>query len=112
MSCNVCPVAIPETVRKHKDPITGNSFIVCLVRHVHSITLNFLFRKKALFDALSNVSKLTFDLSVILVITVIAGNRINNVGSLFFPNRILRFGKNMPQSLKRLGVALCSFVSR
>ena len=40
-SCNVCPVAIPETFaqtqgsgsfrerssRKHKDPITGNSFI-------------------------------------------------------------------------------------
>ena len=86
-------------MRKHKDPITGNSFIVWLVRHVCSITLNFLFRKKALFDALLNVSKLTLDLSVILVITVIAGNRINNVGLLFFPNRILRFGKNMPQSL-------------
>ena len=46
-------------------------------------------------------TKLTFGLSDILVITVIAGNRINSVGSLFFRDRILRFGKNMPQSLKR-----------
>ena len=46
-------------------------------------------------------TKLTFGLSDILVITVIAGNRINRVGSLFFRDRILRFGKNMPQSLKR-----------
>ena len=46
-------------------------------------------------------TKLTFGLSDILVITVIARNRINSVGSLLFRNRILRFGKNMPQSLKR-----------
>ena len=34
-------------------------------------------------------------------VTVIARNRINAVGSLFFRDRILRFGENMPQSLKR-----------
>ena len=42
-----------------------------------------------------------FGLSDIFVVTVIARNRINGVGSLFFCDRILRFGKNMPQSLKR-----------
>ena len=46
-------------------------------------------------------TKLTFGLSDRLVITVIARNRINSVGSLFFRDRILRFGKNMPSSLKR-----------
>ena len=46
-------------------------------------------------------NKLTFGLSDILVITVMAMNRINSVGSLFFRNGILRFGKNMLQSLKR-----------
>ena len=35
------------------------------------------------------------------MITVIARNRINSVGSLFFSDRILRFGENMPLSLKR-----------
>ena len=46
-------------------------------------------------------TKLTFGLSDILVITVIARSKMNSVGSLFFRNRILRFGKNIPQSLKR-----------
>ena len=46
-------------------------------------------------------TKLTFGLSDVFVVTVIARNRINGVGSLFFRDRILRFGKNMPQSLKR-----------
>ena len=46
-------------------------------------------------------TKLTFDLSCKLLITVIARNRINSVGSLFFSDRILRFGENMPLSLKR-----------
>ena len=46
-------------------------------------------------------TKLTFDLSCKLVITVIARNSINSVGSLFFSDRILRFGENMPLSLKR-----------
>ena len=46
-------------------------------------------------------TKLTFGLSDILVITVIARNRIKSVGQLFICDRILRFGKNMPQSLKR-----------
>ena len=45
-------------------------------------------------------TKLTFGLSHILVIIVIARNRIYSVGSFFFCDRILRFGKNMLQSLK------------
>ena len=45
-------------------------------------------------------TKLTFGLSHVLVIIVIAQNRIYSVGSFFFCDRILRFGKNMPQSLK------------
>ena len=45
---------------------------------------------------------LTFGLSDVFVVTVIARNRINGVGSLFFRDRILRFGENMPQSLKRI----------
>ena len=71
------------------------------------IKLNFLFcKKKPLSDAFSNVCqtdglKLTFGLSDVFVVTVVARNRINGVSSLFFINRILRFGKNMPQSLKR-----------
>ena len=35
------------------------------------------------------------------MVTVIAWNRINGVGSLFFRDRVLRFGENMPESLKR-----------
>ena len=46
-------------------------------------------------------TKLTFGLSDVLVVTVIARNRINGVGSLFFRDRILRFGENMTQRLKR-----------
>ena len=45
---------------------------------------------------------LTFGLYDVFVVTVIARNRINGVGSLFFRDRILRFGEKMPQSLKRL----------
>ena len=55
--------------------------------------LNFLFRILMLFQT---CTKLTFGVSDILVITVIARNRINSVGSLFFHDRILRFDKNMP----------------
>ena len=39
--------------------------------------------------------KLTFGLSDVLTITVIARNKTDSVGSLFFRDRILRFGKNM-----------------
>ena len=64
------------------------------------IKLNFPFcKRKPLFDALSNVYQT--DLSDVFVVTVIARNRINGVGSLFFRDRILRFGKNMSQSLKK-----------
>ena len=45
-------------------------------------------------------TKLTFGLSDLFVVTVIARNRVNVVGSLFFRDTILRFGENMPQSLK------------
>ena len=51
-------------------------------------------------------AKLTFGLSDILEITVIARNRINSVGSLSFRDRILRFCEKMPQSLKRF-IAFC-----
>ena len=47
-------------------------------------------------------NKLTFGLSDIFAVTVIARNGINGVGSLFFRDRILRFGKNMPRSLERV----------
>ena len=59
------------------------------------IKLNFLFwKRKPLLDALPNVypAKPTFDLSDVFVVTVIARNRINGVGSLFFRDRILNFG--------------------
>ena len=46
-------------------------------------------------------TKLSFGLSEVFDVTIIARNRINGVGSLFFRDRILRFGENMPQSLKR-----------
>ena len=46
-------------------------------------------------------TKLMFGLSDVFVITVIARNRIYGVGSLFFHDRILRFGENMTQGLKR-----------
>ena len=46
-------------------------------------------------------TKLAFGMSYVFVVTVIARNRINDVGSLFFRDRILRFGENIPQSLKR-----------
>ena len=46
-------------------------------------------------------TKLTFGLSDVLFVTVIARNRINGVRSLFFRDRILRLAENMPKSLKR-----------
>ena len=46
-------------------------------------------------------TKPMFGQSDILVITVIAWNRINSVGPLFFCDRTLSFSKNMPYSLKR-----------
>ena len=46
-------------------------------------------------------TKLTFGPSNVLVITVIARNRIKSVGSLFFRDRVFRFDKNMPLSPKR-----------
>ena len=66
------------------------------------IKLNFPFAKENRFLMLfQTCTKLTFGLSDVFVVTVIARNRINGVGSLFFRDRILRFGENMPQSLKR-----------
>ena len=45
-------------------------------------------------------TKLTFGLSDVFVVTVIA-RKVKGVGSLFFRDKILRFGENMPQSLER-----------
>ena len=53
------------------------------------------------FMLFQTCTKLTFGLSDVFFVTLIARNTINGVGSLFFPHRILRFGKNMPQSLRR-----------
>ena len=62
--------------------------------------LNFPFEKEDRFLMLfQTCTKLTFGLSVILVITVITRDRINSVGSLFFRDRILRFSENMPRML-------------
>ena len=66
------------------------------------IKLNFPFcKRKPLFDALSNVYQTDVGLSDVFVVTLIARNRINDVGSLFSRDSILRLGKNMPQNLKR-----------
>ena len=63
------------------------------------IKLNFPFyKRKPLFDALSNVyqTDVWSVRRIQFVVTVIARNGINGVGSSFFRDRILRFGKNMP----------------
>ena len=68
------------------------------------IKLNFLFffaKEDHFLMLFQTYTKLMFGLSDTLVITVIARNRINSVGSLFFHDRVLKFSKNMPQSLKR-----------
>ena len=77
--------------------------IVWLVGHVWSDKAEFSFfaKENRFFVLFQTSTKLTFGLSDVFVVTVIARNRINGVGSLFFRDRILRFGKNMPQSLKR-----------
>ena len=60
------------------------------------IKLNFPFCKgKPLFGALLTVYQTDVGLSDVFIVTVIARNRINGVGSLFFHDRILRFGENM-----------------
>ena len=67
--------------------------IVWLVRHVCSDKAKFSFLlKKPLLTLFQTCTKLTFGLSDVFVVTVIARNRINSVGSLFFRDRILRFG--------------------
>ena len=62
----------------------------------------FFFCKKPLLMLFQTCTKLTFGLSDVFAVTVIARNGINGVGSLFFRDRILRFGKNMPRSLERV----------
>ena len=75
--------------------------IVWLVRHVCSDKAEFSFlQKKTLFDALSNVYQT--GLSDIPVITVIARNRINSVGSLFFRNKIVGFGKKYAPKFEKV----------
>ena len=67
-----------------------------------TVKLSFLFCKgKPLFDALSNVYQTDIWSVRYTRYHSIVRNRITSVGSLFFHNMILRFGKDMPQSLKR-----------
>ena len=77
--------------------------IVWLVRHVcpDKAEFSFFAKENRFLMLFQTCTKLTFGLSDVFVVTVIARNRINGVGSLFFRDRILRFGENMPQSLKR-----------
>ena len=86
--------------------------IVRFVGHVCSdeAEFSFLQKKTAFLMLFQTCNKLTFGLSDIIVITVIAMNRINSVGSLFFRNRILRFKKEyvlksekVLEQLKRCG---------
>ena len=65
------------------------------------IMLNFPFcKRKLVFDLFQTCTKLMFGPSDVFVVPVLARDRINGVGSLFFRDRILRFGENMPQILK------------
>ena len=77
--------------------------IVWLVKQVCSDKAEiFFFAKEDRFLVLfQTCTELKFGLSDTLVITVIARNRINSVGPLFFRGKIFMFGKNMPESLKR-----------
>ena len=86
--------------------------IVWFVGHVCSdeAEFSFLQKKTAFLMLFQTCNKLTFGLSDIIVITVIAMNRINSVGSLFFRNRILTFKKEyvlksekVLEQLKRCG---------
>ena len=79
--------------------------IVWFVGHVCSdeAEFSFLQKKTAFLMLFQTCNKLTFGLSDIIVITVIAMDRINSVSSLFFRNRILRFkNKYAPKSEKVL----------
>ena len=74
--------------------------IVWLVRHVcpDKAEFSFFAKENRFLMLFQTCTKLTFGLSDVFVVTVIA---VTVVGSLFFRDRILRFGENMPQSLKR-----------
>ena len=79
--------------------------IVWFVGHVCSdeAEFSFLQKKTAFLMLFQTCNKLTFGLSDIIVITVIAMDRINSVSSLFFRNMILRFKKKYaPKSEKVL----------
>ena len=91
--------------------------IVWFVGHVCSdeAEFSFLQKKTAFLMLFQTCNKLTFGLSDIIVITVIAMNRINSVGSLFFRNRILTFKKEyvlksekVLEQLKRCGYSIFS----
>ena len=77
---------------------------VWLVRHACSDKAEFSFfftKEDRLMMLFQTCTKLMIGLSEILVITVTGRNRINSVGMLFFRDRILKFSKNIPSSLKR-----------
>ena len=62
------------------------------------IKLNFPFcKRKPLFDALSNVYQTDVGLSDVFVVTLIARNRINGVGSFFLVTGSLGSAKICPK---------------
>ena len=74
----------------HKMIISQLELELPVVTHAWTDKAEFLFpKRRPHFDAL-------FGLSDVLVITLIAQNRINSVSSLSFPNRILRFCESIP----------------
>ena len=89
-------------------PIGGGNFRLippnCMVSQecvLRQSLIFFLAKENRFLMLFQTCTKLTFGLSEVFIVTFIARNRINGVGSLFFRDRILRFGKNIPQSLKR-----------
>ena len=72
----------------------------------------FFFAKEDHFLMLFQMcTKLMLGLSNILMITVIAQNRINSIGSLFLCDRILRFGRSLNQSsIKPCLIIFLSFI--
>ena len=69
--------------------------IVWLVRHVCSDKAEFSFLQKMML--FQTCTKLTFGQSDLFVVTVVARNRINGVGSLFFVTGSLGLAKICPK---------------
>ena len=73
--------------------------IVWLVRHVCSdkAEFSFLQKKRGVLMLFQTCTKLTFGQSDLFVVTVVARNRINGVGSLFFVTGSLGLAKKCPK---------------